>query len=42
MLIPLFERKEVTQDCGIYRGMKLIDCGMEIVEWVFERRPRSS
>ena len=40
VLVPLYKGKGDVRDCGAYRGVKLLEHGMKIVERVFERRLR--
>jgi hypothetical protein len=40
VLVPLYKGKGDARDCGAYRGVKLLEHGMKIVERVFERRLR--
>ena len=38
MIVPIFERKGDVISCGSYRGVKLLEHAMKIVERVLERR----
>ena len=40
MLVPFYKWKGDTRDCGAYRGMKLLEHGIKIVERAFERTVR--
>ncbi|KAA3670323.1 uncharacterized protein DEA37_0010186 [Paragonimus westermani] len=40
VLVPLYKGKGDVRDCGSYRGVKLLEHGMKVVERVFERRLR--
>jgi hypothetical protein len=40
VLVPLYKGKGDVRDCGAYRGVKLLEHGMKIVERVFLRRLR--
>ena len=42
VLVPLYKGKGDTRDCGAYRGVKLLEHGMKIVERVLERRIRET
>ena len=39
-LIPIYKGKGDPMECGSYRGVKLLEHGMKIVERVLERRLR--
>ena len=41
VLIPIYKGKGDTRECGSYRGVKLLEHGMKIMERVFEKRIRS-
>ena len=41
VLVPLYKGKGDMRDCGAYRGVKLLEHGMKVVERVFERRLRN-
>lgn len=41
VLVPLYKGKGDVRDCGAYRGVKLLEHGMKVVERVFERRLRN-
>ena len=41
LLIPLYKGKGDTRECGSYRGVKLLDHGMKILERVLERHIRN-
>ena len=41
VLVPLYKGKGDVRDCGAYRGVKLLEHGMKIVERVLERRLRN-
>ena len=38
VLVPMYEDKEDVRHCGDYRGVKLVEPGMKVLETVFERR----
>ena len=38
---PIFKGKEDVMNCGSYRGLKLLEHGMKIIERVLERRIRA-
>ena len=38
VLVPIFKGKEDVKNCNTYRGVKLIEHVMKIVERVLERR----
>ena len=38
MIVPIFKGKGDVMSCGLYRGVKLLEHAMEIVERVLERR----
>ena len=40
VVIPIFKGKGVVMDCGAYRGVKLLEHAMKIVERVLENRIR--
>ena len=40
VLVPLYKGKGDARDCGAYRGVKLLEHGMKVVERVLERRLR--
>ena len=40
-LIPIYKGKGSVLECGSYRGIKLLEHGMKVVERVFERRLRN-
>ena len=40
ILVPLYKGKGDVRDCGAYRGVKLLEHGMKVVERVLERRLR--
>ena len=39
-MIPIFKGKGDAMNCGAYRGVKLLDHGMKIVEQVLEKKIR--
>ena len=39
-LVPIFKVKGDVISCGIYRGIKLLEYGMKVIERIFERRLR--
>ena len=41
LIVPIFTGKSDVMSCGSYRGMKLLEHAMEIVERVLERRIRT-
>jgi hypothetical protein len=41
VLVPLYKGKGDARDCGAYRGVKLLEHGMKIMERLFERRLRA-
>ena len=41
VLVPLYKGKGDVRDCGAYRGVKLLEHGMKVLERVFERRLRA-
>ena len=41
MLVPLYKGKGDVRDSGAYRGVKLLEHRMTVVERVFERRLRN-
>ena len=41
VLVPLYKGKGDVRDCGAYRGVKLLEHGMKVVERVFERKLRN-
>ena len=41
LLVPLYKDKGDVKDGGAYRGVKLLEHGMKIVERVFESRLRN-
>ena len=38
VIVPIFKGKGDVMSCGSYRGVKLLEHAMKIVEWVLERR----
>ena len=40
VIVPLFKGKEDMMDCGAYRGVKVLEHAMKIVERVLEKRLR--
>ena len=40
MIVPIFEEKGDIQDCGNYRGIKMISHTMKIWERIIDRRLR--
>jgi len=38
VVVPIFKGKGDMMNCGAYRGVKLLEYGMKIVERVLERR----
>ena len=38
LVVPFFKGKEDAMSCGAYRGVKLLEHAMEIVERVLEKR----
>ena len=41
VVVPIFKGKEDVMNCGSYRGVKLLEHGMKIIERVLERRIRA-
>jgi len=41
VVVPIFKRKGDAMSCDAYRGVKLLEHGMKIVEKVLERRLQS-
>ena len=41
MIVPIFKGKGDVMNCGSYRGIKLLEHGMKIVERVLEKRIRT-
>ena len=41
VVVPTFKGKEDVMNCGSYRGVKLLENGMKIIERVLERRIRA-
>jgi len=41
VVVPIFKGKEDVINCGAYRGVKLLEHGIKIVERVLERRIRA-
>ena len=41
VIVPIFKGKDVAMSCGSYRGVKLLEHAMKIVERVLERRIRT-
>ena len=41
VIVPIFKGKDVVMSCGSYRGVKLLEHAMKIVERVLERRIRT-
>ena len=39
-LVPIYKGKGSVLECGSYRGVKLLEQGMKVIERVFERRMR--
>ena len=42
VIVPILKRKGDVMSCGSYRGVKLLEHDMKIVEKVLERRTRMS
>ena len=42
VVVPIFKGKGDVMDCGAYRGVKLLEHAMKIVERVLEKRIRES
>jgi len=42
ILVPIYKGKGDVKQCGSYRGVKLLEHGMKVIERVLERRLRSS
>ena len=42
VLVPLYKGKGDVRECGSYRGVKLLEHGMKVIERVIERRLRST
>ena len=40
VVVPIFKGKGYVMDCGVYRGVKLLEHAMKIVETVLEYRIR--
>ena len=40
VVVPIFKGKGDVMDCGAYRGVKLLEHAMKIVERVLEKRIR--
>ena len=40
IVVPIFKEKGDVMNCGSYRGVKLLEHGMKIIERVLERRMR--
>ena len=40
MIVPIFKEKGDIQDCGNYRGIKMISLTMKIWESIIDRRLR--
>ena len=38
VVVPIFKGKRDVMDCGAYRGVKLLEHAMKIVERVLEKR----
>jgi len=38
VVVPIFKGKGGVMNCGLYRGVKLLEHGIKIVERVLERR----
>ena len=41
VVVPIFQGKGDVLNCGLYRGVKLLEHGMKIIERVLERRIRA-
>ena len=41
VIVPIFKRKSDVMSCGSYRGVKLLQHAMKIVERVLEKRIRT-
>ena len=41
VMVPIYKGKGDMTNCGAYRGMKLLENGMKIVERVFEKNIRA-
>ena len=42
MIAPIFNEKGDIEDCGNYRGIKMMSDTMKISEFVIDRRPRQA
>ena len=40
-MVPIFKGKRDVMNCGSYRGVKLLEHGLKIIERVLERRIRT-
>jgi len=38
VVLPIFKEKRDPMECGFYRGMKLLEHAMKVVERIFEHR----
>jgi len=38
MVLPIYKEKGDPMECGSYRGIKLLECSMKVVEKIFENR----
>ena len=41
VIVPIFKGKSDVMSCGLYRGVKLLEHAMKIVEMILERRIRT-
>ena len=41
VVVPIFKGKGDVMNCGLYRGVKLLEHGMKIIERVLEKRMRA-
>ena len=40
VVLPIYKGKGDPMECGSYRGIKLLEHAMKVVEWIFEHRIR--
>jgi len=40
LVLPIYKRKDDPMECGSYRGIKLLEHAMKVVEMIFEDRIR--
>jgi len=40
MVLPIYKRKGDPMECGSYKGIKLLEKAMKVVERMFENRTR--